>query len=246
MGTNPTFVFENNYLILRLRKPLKTSTRLAGHGIWTRDLPNASLVRYHGATSLGSSCFVTLVWQNTSCYANCLHLFVPLYSILLTCSILKHTCGTILDRRSRRELREFLPVRNCQGHSRSGHCEWGVRLDPEGCRGCVAIWESRVWTAISWDFSDRGWMGLHSPSTEGEPSSWYRILLQAFCLVSLSRLGSGKHNFTLLICVFRHSLSRIIFIVSVNNTHRTATRTKINTCQYPHKFLKNFLRIFPS
>ena len=43
-----------NYLaILRLRKPLKTSTRLAGHGIWTRDLPNASLVRYHGATSLG-------------------------------------------------------------------------------------------------------------------------------------------------------------------------------------------------
>ena len=43
-----------NYLaILRLRKPLKTSTRFADHGIWTRDLPNASLVRYHGATSLG-------------------------------------------------------------------------------------------------------------------------------------------------------------------------------------------------
>ena len=37
--------------ILGLRKI--TSTRLAGHGIWTRDLPNASLVRYHGATSLG-------------------------------------------------------------------------------------------------------------------------------------------------------------------------------------------------
>ena len=36
-----------------LRKPLKPSIRLAGHGIWTRDLPNASLVRYHGATSLG-------------------------------------------------------------------------------------------------------------------------------------------------------------------------------------------------
>ena len=43
-----------NYLaILGLRKPLKTSTRLAGQGIWTRDLPNASLVRYHGTTSLG-------------------------------------------------------------------------------------------------------------------------------------------------------------------------------------------------
>ena len=43
-----------NYLaILRLRKPLKTSTRLAGHGIWTWDLMNASVVRYHGATSLG-------------------------------------------------------------------------------------------------------------------------------------------------------------------------------------------------
>ena len=42
----------NSLAILRLRKPLKTSTRLAGHGIWTRDLPNASLVCYHGATSL--------------------------------------------------------------------------------------------------------------------------------------------------------------------------------------------------
>ena len=30
-----------------------TSARLVGTGIWTRDLPNASLVRYHGATSLG-------------------------------------------------------------------------------------------------------------------------------------------------------------------------------------------------
>ena len=45
----------NSLAILRLRKPLKTSSRLAGHGIWTRDLPNASLVRYHGATSLGYS-----------------------------------------------------------------------------------------------------------------------------------------------------------------------------------------------
>ena len=37
----------NSLAILRMRKPLKTSTMLAGHGIWTRDLPNASLVRYH-------------------------------------------------------------------------------------------------------------------------------------------------------------------------------------------------------
>ena len=33
----------------------KNPVRLAGHGIWTRDLPNASLVRYHGATSLVAS-----------------------------------------------------------------------------------------------------------------------------------------------------------------------------------------------
>ena len=32
----------------------KRSVRLVGTGIWTRDLPNASLVRYHGATSLES------------------------------------------------------------------------------------------------------------------------------------------------------------------------------------------------
>ena len=32
----------------------KTSVRLVGTRIWTRDLPNASLVRYHGATSLSS------------------------------------------------------------------------------------------------------------------------------------------------------------------------------------------------
>ena len=31
----------------------KNPVRLVGTGIWTRDLPNASLVRYHGATSLG-------------------------------------------------------------------------------------------------------------------------------------------------------------------------------------------------
>ena len=41
----------------------KTPVRLVGTGIWTRDLQNASLVRYHGATSLGSiiSCSVILI-----------------------------------------------------------------------------------------------------------------------------------------------------------------------------------------
>ena len=32
----------------------KTPVRLAGTGIWTWDLPNVSLVRYHAATLLGS------------------------------------------------------------------------------------------------------------------------------------------------------------------------------------------------
>ena len=36
----------------------KTPVRLVGNGIRTRDLPNACLVRYHGATSL---CFISLV-----------------------------------------------------------------------------------------------------------------------------------------------------------------------------------------
>ena len=36
----------------------KTSVRLVGTGIRTRDLPNASLVRYHGATSLGNMCIL--------------------------------------------------------------------------------------------------------------------------------------------------------------------------------------------
>ena len=36
-----------------LRKTMK-KLRLVGTGIWTRDLPNASLVCYHGATSLGN------------------------------------------------------------------------------------------------------------------------------------------------------------------------------------------------
>ena len=34
----------------------KTSVRLVGTGIWTRDLPNASLVRYHGAIPI---CFIS-------------------------------------------------------------------------------------------------------------------------------------------------------------------------------------------
>ena len=35
----------------------KTSVRLVGTGIWTRDRPNSSLVLYHGATSLGKEFF---------------------------------------------------------------------------------------------------------------------------------------------------------------------------------------------
>ena len=48
----------NSLAILRLRKPLKTSTGLAGHRIWTQDLPNASLVHYHGVTSLDFTKFL--------------------------------------------------------------------------------------------------------------------------------------------------------------------------------------------
>ena len=32
----------------------KTPDRLVGTGIWTKYLPNASLVRYHGASSFGN------------------------------------------------------------------------------------------------------------------------------------------------------------------------------------------------
>ena len=48
MKINPAFdlMIEENHE--------ETPVRLVGTGIWTRDLPNASLVRYHGATSLGS------------------------------------------------------------------------------------------------------------------------------------------------------------------------------------------------
>ena len=36
----------------------KTPVRLIGTGIRIRDLPNASLVRHHGATSLSTPCIV--------------------------------------------------------------------------------------------------------------------------------------------------------------------------------------------
>ena len=39
----------------------KTPARMVGTGIRTRDLPNASLVRYHGATSLGNFTIVSKV-----------------------------------------------------------------------------------------------------------------------------------------------------------------------------------------
>ena len=38
----------------------KIPVRLVGTGIWTRDLPNVSLVRYHGATSLRRMTFVSV------------------------------------------------------------------------------------------------------------------------------------------------------------------------------------------
>ena len=40
-----------------LRKTMEKPVKLVGTGIWTRGLPNASLVRYHGATSLGALLF---------------------------------------------------------------------------------------------------------------------------------------------------------------------------------------------
>ena len=47
---NPT-----QHLLCWLRKTTKKlPVRLVGTGIRTRDLPNASLVRYHEATSLGN------------------------------------------------------------------------------------------------------------------------------------------------------------------------------------------------
>ena len=50
---NLSLKITNSLVIFRLRKPLKTPTKLVGHGIWTQDLPNVSLMCYHGATSLG-------------------------------------------------------------------------------------------------------------------------------------------------------------------------------------------------
>ena len=38
----------------------KTPVRLVGTGIWPRDLPNASLMHYHGARYSGGSC---LAWM---------------------------------------------------------------------------------------------------------------------------------------------------------------------------------------
>ena len=49
----------NQHLPSWLRKTTKKKTvTLVRTGIWTRDLPNASLVRYHGATSLGIYCLL--------------------------------------------------------------------------------------------------------------------------------------------------------------------------------------------
>ena len=47
MRIQPSICLDN------LGKPRKNSVKLVGTGIWTRDLPNASFVHYHGATSLG-------------------------------------------------------------------------------------------------------------------------------------------------------------------------------------------------
>ena len=50
----------------------KTPVRLVGTGIRTRDLPNAILVRYHGATSLGNNLILLLSGQ---IYYNGLNIF---------------------------------------------------------------------------------------------------------------------------------------------------------------------------
>ena len=53
----------------------KTTVRLVGTGIRTRDLPNASLVLYHGGTSLGNIAtmfhtifFYSLLFRDASTY----------------------------------------------------------------------------------------------------------------------------------------------------------------------------------
>ena len=42
----------------------KTPDGLVGTGTRTRDLPNASLVRYHGATSLGVNVIVYISYRD--------------------------------------------------------------------------------------------------------------------------------------------------------------------------------------
>ena len=58
----------------------KTPVSLVGTGIRTRDLPNASLVRYHGATSLGYNNFVRELGEGFL-ISNNLLLFSPLMDI---------------------------------------------------------------------------------------------------------------------------------------------------------------------
>ena len=56
----------------------KTSVRLVGTGIRTRDLPNASLVRYHGATSLGYAIVFLALERNNLFWATIQQIFVYL------------------------------------------------------------------------------------------------------------------------------------------------------------------------
>ena len=61
MKSNPAFAL----MIEEIHE--KTSVRLVGTGIWTRDLSNESLVRYHGATSLSNIYYCEIAF--TSCYS---------------------------------------------------------------------------------------------------------------------------------------------------------------------------------
>ena len=62
----------------------KTPVRLVGTGIRTRDLPHASLVRYHGATSLGIFSLVSTFPQETKTYTMVLVDVKELHSMHLT------------------------------------------------------------------------------------------------------------------------------------------------------------------
>ena len=53
---NPT-----DHLLDDWEKPRKDLSEVGRPGIWTRDLPNVSLVRYHGATSLGKHSFFDIL-----------------------------------------------------------------------------------------------------------------------------------------------------------------------------------------